>query len=324
MILHVIEGNLDAAIWMPKPNQMNRKIKELNKQQLTQQHKTKTLGENQSVSWVNFSFIFVFVSLVRLNILLATISTSSLLVHTMVYVNLWDMTSPHSTCPCWDSCFTWGGRGTSFEALSKRDDILGSGTESSSHNFTWTKAETISSYSNFVLPWFNSAFWRSDWFFMYSSKSSRPKLPISRSWTSSRSESISRVSREFDSMSLDISREDQMTKRAFGLGQNRLQKMHFLAKSSHIQTYLETTHWRLKDTDTWNPRRSSRNARWICTLGLGAMSQTHLQRELESNLWLSLETIAVKNLWKLLNWQIICLSIHKPRSSFITWMNFED
>jgi len=50
MIVHVIEGNLDAAIWMPKPNQMNRNIKELNKQQLTQQHKTKTLGENQSVS----------------------------------------------------------------------------------------------------------------------------------------------------------------------------------------------------------------------------------------------------------------------------------
>jgi len=241
----------------------------------------------------------------------------------MVYINLWDMTSPHSTCPCWDSCFTWGGRGTSFEALSKRDDILGSGSESSSHNFTWTKAETISSYSNFVLPWFNSAFWRSDWSFMYSSKSSRPKLPISRSWSSLRSESISRVSQEFDSMSLDISREDQMTKRAFGLGQIRLQKMHFLAKSSHIQTYEQLTEdWRTLTLT--HEIREGPHARWICTLGLRAMSQTHLQRELESNLWLSLETIAMKNLWKLLNWQIICLSIHKPRSSFFTWMNFED
>ena len=109
------------------------------------------------------------------------------------YVNLWDMTSPHNTCPCWDSCSKWGGRGASFEALSKRDDILGSELKALaiiSHE--WRLTETISSYSNFVLPWFNSAFWSSDCFIMYSSKSSRPKLPISRSWTSLRSESFSR------------------------------------------------------------------------------------------------------------------------------------
>ena len=218
------------------------------------------------------------------------------------------MTSPHNTCPCWDSCSKWGGRGASFEALSKRDDILGSELKALaiiSHE--WRLTETISSYSNFVLPWFNSAFWSSDCFIMYSSKSSRPKLPISRSWTSLRSESFSRevsISREEA-----ISREVSSNRKRVFWGKNRLQKTHrFLpSQSSHIQTYSETTH----------EIREGPHARWICalTLGLRAMSRTNLQSELESNLWLShfglYRNYYLKNLWKLFNWQITIPQIDK-------------
>lgn len=146
-------------------------------------------------------------------------------------VSLWDINLPHTTCPRWDSCFTWGGRGTSFEALSKRDDILGSELKALaiiSHE--WMRAGTISSYSNFVLPWLNSAFWRADCFFMYSSKSSWPKPPISPRWASLISERFS-ISREDEAM-WSVSLEGEVKKKPKRIFWDKsATEMNFLAQS---------------------------------------------------------------------------------------------
>ena len=172
--------------------------------------------------------------------------------------------------------------------------------ESSGHNFTWMRAETISSYSNFVLPWFNSAFWRADCFFMYSSKSSRPKSPISPRWTSFISESISRE----DEVMWSVSLEGEIKKNTKRIFWDKSATENEFSCPVNLVTFKPTqkhsTHWRLKGTDTWwNLRRSS------CEVDLGGSAHWTSELCLELICKVNLKAISdsVILVWKLLQWR---------------------